>query len=179
MGNTSSKGRGYSYTCFGTLYSCSILMRIPSSHSMVKMKNMARSPYLHPRRMRRGVRQSARGQPERHSSARDPQRADLEGRSRTWDGLDSGIPAGRAAFTVLKSTYVNRMRSELDDVDLKSFGLVIEDDTLTSGWSASSRSCGAHACSARASPASTRTTSRTRRSTRATQIGRASCRERV
>ena len=106
-------------------------MRMPFSHSMVKMKNMARSPYLHPRRMRRGVRQSARGQPERHGSARDPQRADLEGRSRTWDGLDSGIPAGRAAFTVLKSAYVNRMRSELDDVDLKSFGLVTEGDTLT------------------------------------------------
>lgn len=55
----------------------------------------------------------------------------LRGTNRTWDGLDSQIPCGRASFTVLKATYANRMHSALDEPDLESFGLFTDHGMLT------------------------------------------------
>ena len=56
----------------------------------------------------------------------------LKGTNRTWDGLDSGISASRASFTLLKATYAFRTGHEIDDTDLASFGLITDDgDRLT------------------------------------------------
>ena len=55
----------------------------------------------------------------------------ITGTNRTWDEIDSRIPACRASFTVLKAVFAQRTRIDMRELDLLSFGLVTEEGMLT------------------------------------------------
>lgn len=55
----------------------------------------------------------------------------LKGSGRTWDSLDSHVPASKHSFRILANTYEKRTHQPWDDKLVESFGLVTGDGMLT------------------------------------------------